>query len=267
LGYFDDIQFVDGAVYPRCLQTMDTDFPGTYSLEFLLAGKMYYGVDNGLQIVLDTPTVFWHHHHHTYQYGPVNERGWDQHWVIMKGTRARRMIEEGCMPLSEKGYIHMRSPDLFCKTIRSLIALVKKGDPRSQGERVILLERLLCMMTTDTTELPGSGPAAVPIQRLADSIARYPCRAVDFEVEATKIHLSYSRFRNLFKQYTDRAPHEYLLQYRMKFAARKLHDPALSISEVAYLCGYDDPAQFSKLFSKKIGISPRQYRSVIGISM
>jgi AraC-like DNA-binding protein len=35
------------------------------------------------------------------------------------------------------------------------------------------------------------------------------------------------------------------------------------VKEIAFTAGYDDPAQFSKLFRQKIGLSPKQFRQAL----
>ena len=46
-------------------------------------------------------------------------------------------------------------------------------------------------------------------------------------------------------------------------AVEWLEEPETQIKTAAYRAGYEDPAQFSKLFKKQIGLSPRQYREAI----
>jgi len=42
-----------------------------------------------------------------------------------------------------------------------------------------------------------------------------------------------------------------------------LQNTAQQVKEVAAAVGYDDIPQFSKLFKKKIGVSPQHYRDII----
>jgi AraC-like DNA-binding protein len=86
---------------------------------------------------------------------------------------------------------------------------------------------------------------------------------VDFESLATNLHLSYSHFRRLFRRHIGKSPHDYLLLCKMQRAARDLQRSGRQVKDVAYEAGYDDPAQFSKLFKKKIGLSPQQFRDAM----
>lgn len=38
-----------------------------------------------------------------------------------------------------------------------------------------------------------------------------------------------------------------------------MKDPGVSISEVAYKCGFSDPKYFSRCFKKTMGCSPTEY--------
>lgn len=260
MGYFDDIRFIAAKEVSACTARIDRRFNGTYSLELLFQGTMYHGVDKRPLAVVSGPLVLWHHPRHSYQYGALDEHGWHHHWVLMKGLRARRIVEEGLMPLSVSHRVLVRDACAFREMFLTLIGLVRRDDPRQQPQRVLLLERLLWHITASASPSAGSGIHEAQLSALADRIADMPCQNWDFVSEATGLHLSYSRFRILFRQQIGQAPYEYLLQCRMRYAARRLEDPTIQVQQVAQLCGYTDPAQFSKIFKNKLGVSPQQYR-------
>lgn len=57
------------------------------------------------------------------------------------------------------------------------------------------------------------------------------------------------------------SPIQYLLKYRIMQGAEMLSgNPADSISEIAALCGFDSPSNFSKTFKHFYGCTPREYR-------
>ncbi|MUG86360.1 helix-turn-helix domain-containing protein [Paenibacillus timonensis] len=65
---------------------------------------------------------------------------------------------------------------------------------------------------------------------------------------------------SLFKQVTGMPPQQYLLNYRMEKACFLLEKAHYSIAEVARSVGYQDALLFSKMFKKKRGVSPTDYR-------
>ncbi|MBO5453300.1 MAG: AraC family transcriptional regulator [Clostridia bacterium] len=73
------------------------------------------------------------------------------------------------------------------------------------------------------------------------------------------LHLSRAYFRNVFFEKCNISPQEYILSTRLKRAKELLEMNMFSISFVAHSVGYDDALQFSKIFKKHMGISPRQY--------
>ncbi len=64
-----------------------------------------------------------------------------------------------------------------------------------------------------------------------------------------------------FKRTIQLSPIQYLLKYRiMQGAEMLLRNPADSISEIATLCGFDSPSNFSKIFKRFYNCTPREYR-------
>lgn len=52
---------------------------------------------------------------------------------------------------------------------------------------------------------------------------------------------------------------DYLTQLRMKKAEKLLKEKSLTVADVAYLLGYNDPKYFCRIFKKKYGITPSKY--------
>lgn len=78
---------------------------------------------------------------------------------------------------------------------------------------------------------------------------------------ADKIHLSQSRYRALFRKSFGISPCEYIIQQRLAHACELLKNTSHNISKIANYCGYQDTAYFCRLFRKKIGSTPSEYRS------
>lgn len=66
-----------------------------------------------------------------------------------------------------------------------------------------------------------------------------------------------------FQKTIQLSPIQYLLKYRiMQGAELLLSNPADSISEIAALCGFDSPSNFSKVFKRFYNCTPREYRNL-----
>ena len=71
---------------------------------------------------------------------------------------------------------------------------------------------------------------------------------------------SRSQFSLLFKKYMKKTPMEYQRSLRLNSSRELLCSTNLTISEIAFCCGYDDALYFSRIFKKQYGMSPSQYR-------
>lgn len=77
---------------------------------------------------------------------------------------------------------------------------------------------------------------------------------------AGELNLSANYFGDLIKKETGRSAQEYLQQKTMEVAKEQLLGTAKSISEIAYLLGYQYPQYFSRAFKKIVGCTPLEYR-------
>jgi two-component system response regulator YesN len=77
---------------------------------------------------------------------------------------------------------------------------------------------------------------------------------------AAAVYMTPNHLMNVFKADTGMTIHEYLEQRRMHKAREMLSNPMYRTYEVAYACGYADPKYFSRVFKKRQGMSPTDYR-------
>lgn len=80
---------------------------------------------------------------------------------------------------------------------------------------------------------------------------------------ANHVGLNRSYFSNLFTKTLGISPQEYLLSLRMEKACILLVNLQLSIGEIARQVGYSDQLNFSKIFKKTKGVSPKLYRQLL----
>lgn len=72
--------------------------------------------------------------------------------------------------------------------------------------------------------------------------------------------MSSSAFSRFFKLHTGRNISEYIIDLRLGYAARMLVDTAKSISEIGFDCGFNNLSNFNRIFKKKKGCSPSEFR-------
>ena len=77
---------------------------------------------------------------------------------------------------------------------------------------------------------------------------------------AERVSLSPQYLCSLFKRHFGVSPIDYVIRQRLQRAQYLLRNQNLAVGEVGRLVGYDDIFQFSKLFKKRFGESPRMMR-------
>ena len=84
----------------------------------------------------------------------------------------------------------------------------------------------------------------------------------DYSVEsiAEQMNMSVSTFRRKLMSITGESPKNYITAIQMNKAATLLEKQAgLSVNEVSARCGFDDAANFSRVFKRFYGVAPSQY--------
>lgn len=70
-------------------------------------------------------------------------------------------------------------------------------------------------------------------------------------------------FCAFFKNMTRKTPIEYLNTYRIERASRKLLNSDMSVTEIAYSCGFNDLSYFIKTFKSIKGTTPAKFRKTV----
>lgn len=80
------------------------------------------------------------------------------------------------------------------------------------------------------------------------------------EEMAEAVGMGRSAFYGKVKELVGVSPSDFLRQMRMQRACQLLTKSKLSISEIAYAVGFNDPKYFAKCFKKDMGKTPSEYR-------
>ena len=78
---------------------------------------------------------------------------------------------------------------------------------------------------------------------------------------ARKAGMSERTFLRRFREAAGCSPIEYLIRTRLRKAGELLADEGLSITEVAFRCGFQDSNYFARQFRKYRGTTPRSFRA------
>ena len=82
---------------------------------------------------------------------------------------------------------------------------------------------------------------------------------------ADKLCLSSNYFGDMFKKETGKSPQEYIQEKVIELAKERISDTADTVSQIAYSLGFQYPQHFCRLFKKRVGYTPSEYRAQVGL--
>jgi len=77
---------------------------------------------------------------------------------------------------------------------------------------------------------------------------------------AKDLSMSYSTLCKKMRGVAGVSPTEFIVNTKLEMSLSLLAQGKLSIKEVAYTTGFNDPKYFSRRFKKEFGLTPRDYR-------
>ncbi|NRG31500.1 AraC family transcriptional regulator [Niallia circulans] len=98
------------------------------------------------------------------------------------------------------------------------------------------------------------------LQNMISFIKENYMNPLTLEDISNSANISKSEASRCFNSYVKCSPVEYLLQYRIEVAQCLLHGTIRSIQEISLECGFSSPSYFIRMFRKKVGVTPGEYR-------
>lgn len=124
---------------------------------------------------------------------------------------------------------------------------------------------LLCQMLYAARSGDEGTPERQKAQHIEHTISYMQSRIhenITLDELAAWTNLSKGHLTQLFKEHTGYSPIRFFIHLKMQQACRYLDLTDLTVKQVAAKMGYTDPYYFSRLFTKTIGMSPSEYRSI-----
>jgi AraC family transcriptional activator of pobA len=85
------------------------------------------------------------------------------------------------------------------------------------------------------------------------------------EQYAAELNITTGHLNRICSTVAQQSPKEVIMDYFISEAQLLLTDIEKSINEVCYSIGFDDPSYFSRIFKKKTGLTPNEFRKKIGV--
>ncbi len=153
-------------------------------------------------------------------------------------------------------------PDSQGHILEYVRAILKESTQQSFGYKEMLHALLTAMLVELLRTLGGSEARPEPhnFEYVVNFLAANYAQKIRFSEIAARMDLSYDYFQHRFRKLQGVSPQQFLQQKRLEAARDLLNSTALSCTEIAYRCGFSNSAQFSMLFKRAYGCSPRDFR-------
>jgi AraC-like DNA-binding protein len=194
-----------------------------------------------------------------HRYGADDATPWTIYWLHFAGLQAATLYEYLCEgALGEP--ISVAFADERLRLFEAIFAqLTQLPAPDSLVQACLHLPHFLA--TLAPTGSPVAQPAAAEV--VANSIAymqQHLERIVTVPELSQQAGLSASHYSALFRTQTGRPPIVFFNSLKVQRACEQLLYTSLSIKDISRQLGIEDAYYFSRLFTKVMGSSPRQFR-------
>lgn len=105
-------------------------------------------------------------------------------------------------------------------------------------------------------------PDSRRIQRVQTYIDDNYCKEIKVTDLANLLNMSVTAFSRFFKLRTGQSVVDYIIDVRIGNASRLLVNTTHTISEICFECGFNNLSNFNRIFKKKRGQSPKEFRNL-----
>lgn len=200
------------------------------------------------------------------------ESPWEYIWVGFSGRSAGKLLRRTALS-PEMPVIEFR--ERFAaqgELMRRIVEAVGRGAAEDMMESYGLFLEFLSNLTREKTlrieDMPVGGvspflsgtPSGQYVERAKDFIRENLSRDITASDVARHLGLNRSYFCKIFTEACGRPPSRFIAWYRLNTAWHLLHYTSMPIAEISGHVGYNDPAYFTRCFTKWFGRPPREER-------
>lgn len=220
-------------------------------------GAGWYAAPDGRRTTVTAPALLWLTPGMPHHYAPDPGTGWDEGFVDFTGPAAPTYTELGyiepgrpVVPLSDAA-----GPRAV---IGRIARAARRDNPLLEVETGAAVHELLVALRRARADLAPDG------DQVLKALARDACLPLTVADHATRHGMTLAELRTAVRRGAGCSPKDYLLGIRLGRAKELLAATELPVAAVARRVGYDDPAYFSRLFTRRVGMAPVRFRAQQG---
>lgn len=182
--------------------------------------------------------------------------GWSEHWVLFEGESYGAFEASGLGGPHRPVQSLARAVDQAEEIFGELRAALAAKGPRSEVAASVAVQRLLLAILDAADPASGATDGAT----LVDVIARGATRPLSVADRAAEVGLTSCELGEAVRTATGLTVTDFVIEVRLARAQALLAETRLDVGQIATRVGYDDPAYFSRIFSRRNGVSPSTFR-------
>ncbi|MHC4871464.1 MAG: AraC family transcriptional regulator [Planctomycetota bacterium] len=130
----------------------------------------------------------------------------------------------------------------------------------SPSESLSLMMELISALVKSKEQTISHSTENLLIKRFQKTIEQHVDENINVSQIADIMDISREHLARIFKEYMGVSPHEFLQNYKMRFACHMLKESSMSIKQISNNLGYDQPGHFTRTFKRAVGVPPREFR-------
>lgn len=139
--------------------------------------------------------------------------------------------------------------------VDGIVRAARRGGPLLEVEAAAAVHGLLVALRCARAETSGHGDAVM------DALARDALLPISVTEHAARLGMPLPQLRRGVRRNCGEGVKEYLLGIRLSRAKELPARTDLPVAGNARRAGYEDPAHFSRLFSRRVGMAPVRFRA------
>ncbi|MFJ1703519.1 AraC family transcriptional regulator [Kitasatospora sp. NPDC088346] len=215
-------------------------------------GRGWFEEPDGTRRPVTGPAVLWLRPGVPHHYAP-DERGWAESFVDFAGPATAAYAELGLLP--EASVVPLTSAEPAQRVVARIAAACRRTGPLTGVDAAAGVHELLVELRRHRADLDPAGAPVLEVLR------RDACLPLSVAEHARRAGMSVAELRRAVRSVGAVGPKEYLLGVRLNEAKDLLAASELPVAAVARRVGYADPAYFTRIFTRRVGVAPSVFRA------
>jgi AraC-like DNA-binding protein/mannose-6-phosphate isomerase-like protein (cupin superfamily) len=196
-----------------------------------------------------------------HRYRPDKNSGWDEYYVEFEGAIIKHCqfneVLDKYNPIIHIG-VHSEIIEYFNQLLHTILDEKPGFQHIASGNLFQIFAQVFAVRKYHVFE-------GKMIENQIEQAKAYISKNLTDNISQTKvaleIGLGYSLYRKKFKEYTGLSPCQYQINLKINKAKGLLVSTKINLQEIADQLGFDSSDYFYRIFKKKVGLTPTEYRA------